>query len=352
MSRRRRAPIAFGLVGTGGIASTHARAIAAARGATLRAVCTRDPARARAFADTFGGEPMSSLDALLARPDIDVVCIATPSGSHGSVALRSLAAGKHVLCEKPLEINTARIDAMIRAARRSGRILAGVYQQRFGDGARRLKRAVEQGRFGRLALCSAYIKWWRDPSYYAGSSWRGTLGLDGGGALINQGIHAVDMLQWFAGPPASVRAAARTQVHTMEAEDTLAAVLRFPHGALGVIEAATSCHPGQQMRVELCGEHGTAVLENDRLIRWEFARPLAGDKAIRRDAETRIGGGASDPKAIGILGHRLLVEDFVRSVRTGGTPLVPPEEARKAVALVQAIYRSARTDRAVRLARS
>jgi UDP-N-acetyl-2-amino-2-deoxyglucuronate dehydrogenase len=335
--------IGFAIVGTGTIAAFHARAIAATPGTELRAVHNRTAAKARAFAAEFGGEAVDDLDALLARPDVDAVCVTVPSGLHGEITVRALAAGKHVLCEKPLEITTERVDMMTAAAAKSGRILAAVFQNRLGAGAQHVKRAIASGRFGRLALCSAYVKWWRDAAYYAGSSWKGTEELDGGGALMNQAIHAIDLLQWLVGMPARVGAQVRTLVHPIKMEDTAAAWLEFPGGALGVVEAATSCFPGSRMRLEIAGEKGTAALEDDRIVRWEFADRRPEDEGMLQDRRTVIGGGASDPKAIGGEGHRLLVADLADAIRTGRPPLIDSREARNAVAIVRAIYQSART---------
>lgn len=341
--------IGFAIVGTGTIAGFHAQGIAATPGTELRAVQDQSAERAVTFAARFGGEPVSDLDALLRRPDVDAVCVTVPSGHHGEVTIRALEAGKHVLCEKPLEITTDRIDLMTVAAKRAGRILAAVFQSRLGVGAQHLRGALRAGRFGRLALCSAYVKWWRKPEYYSGSSWKGTRSLDGGGALMNQAIHAIDLLQWLVGMPVRVGAQVRTQVHSIEMEDTAAAWLEFPNGALGVIEAATSCYPGSRLRLEIAGECGTAILEDDTITRWEFASPLPEDDVIVVGGRSRIGGGAADPKAIGLEGHRLLIADFAESIRTGRPPLIDSREARNAVAIIEAIYQSARTGTAVSL---
>jgi predicted dehydrogenase len=341
--------IGFAIVGTGAIAGFHARAIAATPGTELRAVYDKAHERARAFAAEFGGEPMGDFDELLKRPDVDAVCVTVPSGQHGEIAIRSLEAGKHVLCEKPLEISTERIDLMSAAAKKAGRILAGVFQSRLGAGAQHLKGALAAKRFGQLALCSAYVKWWRAPEYYSGSTWKGTRALDGGGALMNQAIHAVDLLQWLVGMPTRVGAQVRTLVHKIEMEDTAVAWLEFSNGALGVIEAATSCYPGSRLRVEIAGERGTAILEDDRIMKWEFAESLPGDELIALGGRSSIGGGASDPKAIGGEGHRLLVADLANSIRTGRPPLVDSREARNAVAIIEAIYLSAQTGSAVSL---
>jgi len=286
---------------------------------------------------------------LLADPEVEAVYIASPVYCHAKQIIAAAEAGKHVLCEKPLEITTERIDMMAAAAKKAGRILAAVFQSRLGAGAQHMKTALKAGRFGRLALCSAYVKWWRAPEYYSGSTWKGTRSLDGGGALMNQAIHAVDLLQWLVGMPAKVGAQVRTQVHAIEMEDTAAAWLEFPNGALGVIEAATSCYPGSRLRLEIAGERGTAILEDDRIIRWEFANPQPGDDAIRLGSASTIGGGASDPKAIGTEGHRLLVADLADCIRTGRPPLIDSHEARNAVAIIEAIYLSARTGSAVAL---
>jgi len=336
--------IGFGLVGTGSIADFHAWAIAQVDGASLRAVCSRDAAKAEAFAAKHGTKAAPSLAALLARPDVAVICVTTPSGAHEEIAVAALKAGKHVLCEKPLEISTERIDRMIAAARQSGRWLGAVLPARFGDGARALKSAVEQGRFGRLTLCSAQVKWWRSEEYYRSGKWRGTWTLDGGGALMNQGIHAVDLLQWLAGMPVEVSAFSATLGHQIEVEDTLTASLRFEHGALGTIECATSCAPGAPRRIELCGTRGTATLEDDRLVRWAFDQTRPEDDALLAgQQQIPANSGAADPRAIGVEGHRRVISDMREAVAGHRAPLVAGEEGRKAVALIESIYAAARS---------
>ena len=338
--------IGFGIVGTGAIAGFHARAIAAVPGAVFRAACSRTPEGAARFCAEHGGDPAGTLDDLLSRADIDAVSITVPSGTPGEVALRALECGKHVLCEKPLEVSTARIDRMIAAASGADRILAGVFQSRLGEDAQRLKSFVDDGRFGRLASCSAYVKWWRDPAYYSKSSWKGTRAQDGGGALMNQAIHAVDLLQWLVGMPVRVSARIATRVHPIEVEDTAVAWLEFANGALGVIEAATSCNPGADMRIEIAGEKGTAILENGRLRCHGISDTHPQPSSVHaRNAGT----GASDPKAIGIAGHCALIEDLVRAIRGGEQPSISATEARRAVQLIEALYESHDTARVVEL---
>ena len=275
----------------------------------------------------------------------------TPSGAHAEIAVPFLEAGKAVLCEKPLEVSLEAVDRIVAAAQRGGGTLAGVFQMRLQQSARTLKAAVEAGRFGRLTSCSVYIKWWRSDEYYASSSWKGTYKLDGGGALINQGIHGVDLLQWIAGLPEEVSAFAAKLSHTMiEAEDTVAAVLRYAHGGLGVIEAATSAWPGDDLRIEIVGDRGSATLINDRLVRWEFADARPEDDAVRRDlSKGTLKVGSSDPRGMSWEGHRLLVGDLARALMEGRPPMIPGAEARRAVQLVLAIYESAKSGRSVRL---
>jgi UDP-N-acetyl-2-amino-2-deoxyglucuronate dehydrogenase len=343
-------PIGVGIIGTGNIAEHHVRALQQVDGAQLLACYSRASEKNHAFAQRFRIEPASTLEALLQRVDVQIVTIATPTGTHADIAIRALAAGKNVLCEKPLEINLQRVDAMLVAAERHHRLLGAVFQSRFGEGAQQLKRAIDQGRFGRLTLCDAYVKWWRTQDYYDSGAWRGTWDLDGGGALMNQGIHAVDLLQWLVGMPEEVSAQMGTLAHQRVAvEDTLVAQMRFAAGGLGVIEAATSVWPGFQKRIEISGERGSAVLQDDRLVSWQFAVSCPEDEAIRQQGQkpTQVGGGVANPMAFSYEGHRIQFQDFVDAVREGRTPAISGHEARNAVRLVTAIYTSCRTGRKV-----
>lgn len=340
--------LGFGIVGTGAIAAIHAQAIAGTAGAQLRAICGRSPEGARAFAARHGCEAETDLASFLARRDVDVVCVTVPSGAHRDVTIAALEAGKHVLCEKPLEITTPRIDDMIAAADRSTGLLAAVFQSRLSADAGRLKRAIAEKRFGRIASCSGYVKWWRDPSYYGGSTWKGTKHLDGGGALMNQAIHTVDLLQWLMGMPTRVSARVATLVHAIEVEDTAVAWMEFADGALGVLEAGTSNFPGADMRIEVTGEKGTAVLENGKISTWSFAD--AANHGATPDAAPPGGSGASNPIAIGSEGHRALMIDLVAAIQEGREPSIPAREARRAVAIIEAIHESHRLNRPMEIA--
>ncbi len=343
-------PIRFGIVGTGAIAPFHAKAIQSVEGAKLAGVASRTIQNARQFAQEHQIPFVAaSSEELVRHPEIDAIAITTPSAMHREPALAAIRAGKHLMIEKPLDATVEGIDEILAAAKQKGVYVGSIFQARFGDGARALKSALEAGRFGRLVLCSAYVKWHRAASYYTG--WKGKLALDGGGAVINQAIHAVDLLQWFAGMPAEVFAWTTRCVHTqIESEDTACAALRFPNGALGTIEASTALWPGWSRRVEICGELGSAAMEDDDIARWDFRDARPEDESIRSTRESAaMGSGASSPMAIGFEGHLRQFEDFVAAIREKRAPQVDGAEARKAVALVRAIYDSAERGTPVRL---
>ena len=343
-------PLGFGIVGVGMIADFHAQAIAHTMGGRLVGVASRNPQNAEAFAHKHGVPfATTSVDELVARPDIDVVCITTPSGAHLEPALAVVRAGKHLVVEKPIEITTERADELLRAADAAGVKVTPIFQARFGEGAQIIKSAIEAGRFGRMVLASAYVKWHRSAEYYTG--WKGTLKLDGGGALINQAIHAIDLLQWFAGLPTEVFCWTTRRVYGhIEAEDTAAATLRFPCGAMGSIEATTAVRPGWARRIELCGEHGSVMLDGDFISHWDFDHEVEGDSQIRAAKDTgALGSGASAPNAISFEGHRRQIQDLIDAVRENRPVAIDGHEARKAVALIRGLYASAERGAPVRL---
>ena len=346
--------IRFAIVGAGVIAEFHAAAIGEVDSARLTAVCDSVPERARALATKYGVDAETDLKALLARDDVDAVTIATPSGLHADIAVPAAKAGKHVLCEKPLEVTVERVQSIIDACDEAGVVLASVFQSRMSNNVRQIRETLDAGRFGRLVLASAQVKWMRSQEYYDGGKWRGTWELDGGGALMNQSIHSIDVLLHLAGAPVSVYAQTGTLTHTgIDVEDTAAAVVRFANGAMGVIEASTSCAPGFPRRLEISGEQGSVVLEDDRLIRWQFSDEQPDDEAIRsgETQDNRLRGGSSDPKAISHEGHRLLIQDMCEAIQDGREPAIPGREGIRAVELICAIYESARTGQPVSLSR-
>ena len=345
--------ICFGIVGTGMIANYHAKAIRAL-GAThniyVAGALDSAPGRAMDFA-LRNDVPFytDSAEDFFANPQIDVVCITTPSGAHLEPALQAIAAGKQLIVEKPLEITVERVDALLDAARQAQVKVAAIFQARLSRGARVLKQALESGRFGRLSLCSAYIKWHRSATYYSG--WKGTLKIDGGGAVINQAIHAVDLLQWLAGMPEEIFAFKTRRVHLgIEAEDTACATLRFASGALGTIEATTAAYPGWERRIEICGEFGSAAIEDDRIVRWDFRDMTPADSALLASPDNAsAGSGAGAPDQIDFSGHQQQIEDMVRSLRDGTPLLIDGAQARNTVVLVRALYESAESGLPVRV---
>jgi UDP-N-acetyl-2-amino-2-deoxyglucuronate dehydrogenase len=345
-----RPSLGFALYGLGMVADFHAQAIAHLEGGRLVGVATRNAGKARAFAQKHGVPfATASLDELLARPEVDVVCITTSSGAHLEPALAAIRAGKHVVIEKPIEITTERVDQILNAARAAKVWVVPIFQGRFGEGARTVKAAIAAGRLGRLVLASAYVKWHRAAQYYTGT--RGTLDIDGGGVVMAQAIHGLDLLQWFAGMPAEVFCWTTRRVYEhIEAEDTASAALKFPGGALGAIEASTALWPGWQRRLEICGATGSITLEDDRISKWEFKDAQPGDEAIRAaTSQAPMGTGASAPNTIGFVGHQRQFQDLVDALRENRPPALDGAEGRKAVALVRALYASAEQGRSVRI---
>jgi predicted dehydrogenase len=341
-------PFGIGIVGTGMIAAFHAKAIAAMQSAELVACCSRRPDQMQAFAGKNGGAAYTSLAAFMAHPGLDVVAICTPSGAHLEPALAAAAAGKHVICEKPLEVTTARVDQMIAACAEAGVMLAGIFPRRFNPSTALLKQAVAERRFGRIASADAYVKWWRTQAYYDSGAWRGTWALDGGGALMNQSIHTVDLLLHVMGDVRAVRAETRLVAHEgIEVEDTAIAMLEFKSGALGVIQGTTAAwsREGHPAEVQITGEGGSVFLTDDRFRVWEFAEEIPADERIRAEYglnAPQAGAGAADPAAIDFSWHQRNYEDALDALRAGRTPSLHGQEARRAVALIEAIYRSAK----------
>jgi predicted dehydrogenase len=344
--------LGFGIIGCGMISRFHARAIADVRGAKLVACFDSVPAAADRLGSETGCRAYHRLQEMLADDRVDAVVIGTPSGAHMEPAIAAAKAGKHVIAEKPLEITLSRCDRIIAACEKAGTKLSTIFPSRFHESAVELRRAVEEGRFGRLTLGDAYVKWFRTQEYYDSGKWRGTWELDGGGALMNQAVHSVDLLLWFMGPLAEVTAHAATLAHQRIAvEDVVTATLRFDSGALGVIEATTAAYPGYLKRIEIHGSQGSAAMEEEDIVRWDFASASRRDPAVRKKMAGRIsgGGGASDPAAIGHHGHARQFRDFVDAIAKRRTPAIDGPQGRLAVEAILAIYKSAETGKAVQL---
>ncbi len=342
----------FGIVGTGMIAHFHAKAIEAIEDSSLHSCFNKNPEKANEFAAKYGCKSYATMEEFLADPELEIITIGTPSGAHQEPALAAIHAGKHVICEKPLEITPERIDPLIEASEKNNVTLAAILNRRFNESVVVLKDAVDKGRFGTLTLVEASIKWYRSQEYYDSAGWRGTWALDGGGALMNQSIHIIDQLIHTVGPVKRVTASMGLLTHeNIEVEDTAVALLEFKNGAKGVVQGSTSCwsSTGHPAEVNICGSKGSAFLADESFKVWDFAESAPEDeyvhaKLMASDDAHKVGLGANDPNAINFTGHQRNFEEVVNAINEGRRPSVDCHEARKAVALICAIYESARND--------
>jgi UDP-N-acetyl-2-amino-2-deoxyglucuronate dehydrogenase len=340
----------FGIVGTGVIAAIHADAIALLSKTGLadaRLVAVTDVAAgaAGAFAAARGCRAEPDLDALLARRDVEVVCVCVPSGLHATIGVEAAKAGKHLVVEKPIDVSLDAADRLIDAARAAGVALTVISQHRFDPGLVELKRLLDDGALGRLVLGEASTKWYRTQAYYDSAPWRGTWAMDGG-SLMNQGVHYVDLLRWCMGPPAEVTAVYSTQAHQIEVEDTALAIVRFASGAVGTILSSTAAFPGFPQRLEITGTEGTVIVEDGRIVR----RALAAGTDPGSPAASAASA-AADPAALDVVSHAAQLADLLDAVDTGHEPSVSGQSGRDALEIVLAVYESSRTGRPVTLGR-
>lgn len=328
--------IGFGIIGAGAICPLHMSAIEQCDDARLMAIADVSEERARAIGEEKDVAWYTDYHDLLANPEIDVVCILTPSGLRAPVCIDAARAGKHIVAEKPLEVTLEKVDSIIDECDKAGVKLAVIFQVRFLPGVLAAHRAVTEGRLGKMVLGDAYVKWHRSQDYYDSATWRGTWALDGGGALMNQGIHYVDLLQWMMGPVDSIYGQMQTLVRErIEVEDTVAATLKFANGALGVIEATTSSKAGQPARLEIRGEKGTIIIEDGNVVLWD----VEGDESFVPE-KVETGSGATNPMAISSVGHCAQISDMVAAIQEGRPPVVDGREARKAIEIISGVYRS------------
>ena len=338
--------IYVGILGGGNISETHARAAREIEGVEIAAIYGHNQERAARLGQLYGGTVYGSFEAFLAHQPLDLVMIGSPSGLHAEQGIAAARCGLHVLVEKPIDVTIERADALISECERAGVKLGVFFQDRVAPDICQLKELVEAGRLGKPILVSGRVKWYRPPEYYRSSRWRGTWALDGGGALMNQGVHTVDLLLWLMGAVQRVSAKAVTALHEIEVEDTVVAMLEFANGAIGTLEAATSVYPGYLRRVELTGSAGTIILEHDRIIATDLLTPLAG---LIQPTEKSSNPSATSPVVSDVRGHKAVLEDFLRAIETNGKPRCDGQEGRRSVELVRAIYESSRTGQAVTL---
>lgn len=352
----------IGVIGIGAIASHHAKAVGDIENADVVAGSCRTEPKGREFAREFDCEWYADYEELLDEVNPDVVTVATPSGAHLKPTLAAVERGVDVLCEKPLEITVERIDRMLGAAEEAGVKLGGIFQQHFNPAVKTVRKAIAEGRFGDLAVANAYVPWWREDAYYEGS-WKGTQDLDGGGALMNQSIHAIDAIQWLVAadmdldprenPVEEVSAYTDVLGHDpehIEVEDTGVAVLRYRDGTLGQILGTTAMYPGNLRSLQVAGRDGTAEVLEDELATWQFRETRPADDEIREEfGEETAASGASDPMAIDYTGHTRNIRAFLDWVENDTDYGLDGWQARKAVAIIEAIYESAETGQPVAL---
>jgi UDP-N-acetyl-2-amino-2-deoxyglucuronate dehydrogenase len=345
-----RGPLGVAIVGAGNIATAHIDAIRSNPDAHLTGISGGRSDGAERLAASHAVRHYPDVAAIAADPEVDLVAICTPSGAHLEPAVTVMRAGKHVIVEKPLEVTSERARALMATAAAAGVTLSVIFNSRFADANAFVQREIAAGTLGRLLQADAYVKWWRSEAYYQSAAWRGTWQLDGGGALMNQAIHHLDLLLWMAGPVGEVFAYADTLAHPgLEVEDTLVAVLRYQSGALGQLSAATSLWPGRAKLLQLHGDQGYAVIEDDVLREW---RTRSGDEGARCEALARFGGeatgGAADPLTISFENHRRQYRDVIDAIRRGRKPAIGGEAGLDAVRVIEALYRSLREGRPIR----
>ena len=330
--------IHIGLIGGGNISQTHARAALAIPGVDVAAIYGTNAEKVSHLSNEFQAQPYSDFDAFLSHRPMELVIIGSPSGLHATQGIAAAERGLHVLTEKPIDISTARADALIQAAEKSGVKLGVLFQDRMKPHIRKLRQWVRDGVLGDVFLVDARVKWYRPPEYYEHSQWRGTLALDGGGALINQAVHTVDLLVWLLGDVVRVCARTATALHKIEVEDTAVAILEFSSGVRGVLQATTAAYPGFPRRVEITGSKGTVVLEHDLIVAADFrdAHAPVIEPVIRDENQS-----ASSAVVGDFHGHQAVIEDFLAAIKENRPPVCDGHEGRRSIAVIEAIYRAA-----------
>jgi UDP-N-acetyl-2-amino-2-deoxyglucuronate dehydrogenase len=339
----------IGLVGCGRISQFHIDAIGKVDGIALAAVADIDAGRARTAGEKVGVPWFTSLDAMLAGAELDIVAVCTPSGLHPEHGIAAAQAGKHVVSEKPMALSIDGADALIAACEKAGTKLFVVKQNRLNPAIQLLKRAVERGRFGRIFMANVTVRWQRPQEYYDAEKWRGTWKLDGG-AIMNQASHYVDLVQWLVGPVESVMAKTATQARQIEAEDSGAAVLQFVSGAIGMIEVNVLTYPrNYEGSITLIGETGTVKIGGtsvNKVEHWSFADYDDDDKLVETGAIN------TNPPTVYGFGHAGYYRNVVAVLRGKAKADTDGREGRKSLALILGIYESARTGKNVTIASS
>ncbi len=333
--------LGFGIVGGGVIGPFHANAIESVKGAKLVAVCDVVEEASRKFSEQTGADGYTDLGDMLKRDDLDVLDVCTPSGLHAKLGIQGAEVGKHVMVEKPIDVTLEAADSLISVCEKADVKLGVIFQHRFDAATRKLKDATDQGRFGKLVLGDAYVKWYRTQEYYDKGGWRGTWKFDGGGSLINQSVHTIDLQRYIMGDPDWIFGKIGVMTHNIETEDLGLAIIQFKNGARGVIEGSTSIYPGLSERLEIHGEKGTAILEGGKMVKWA----IEGEE--EESEEKADMSAAAEASAITADSHALQIQDFVDAINEDRKPLVDGHEGRKALEVIIGIYRSSEEGKTV-----
>ena len=344
----------WGIIGCGVIAPWHADSVVATAHADLHAVCDIDLEKGQAFAERYGGVAFyEDYRQMLKEAGLDVVSICTPSGLHAEMTIAAAQAGVHVLCEKPMAITVPQMDAMMEAVAEAGTKLEVIFQRRTYPTTQIVREAVQSGLLGQLTLADAYLKYYRSPAYYMSADWRATWALDGGGALMNQGVHGIDVLVWIMGDVESVYAKAEAKVRDIEVEDTAVALVTFKDGAYGVIEGTTSSNPGEPTTFFFHGAKGTIALDDKGIQKWAVAedKSVVAENDPEKCASRSELSATADPTSIGRAGHQAQVDDLCMAIADDREPMITGDSARKAVELILAIYASAQSGQEIQMDR-
>ena len=325
----------FAIAGCGMIAGFHADAIRSLPNAELIGAVDYNAQKAEEFCKKYNIRVYGSYDEVLSDGDVDAVCICTPSGFHAEQAIKALQNKKHVVIEKPMALNTTDSDRIIAECEKSRCMLTVISQLRFSEGVQKIKKLIDSNAFGGLIFCDLYMKYWRNPEYYANCGWKGTALLDGGGALMNQGIHGIDLLQYIVGEAKLLHGKTKTAFHNIEVEDVAVATVEFLNGALGVIEGSTCCYPGFERKIEILGDNGCAVLREgiiEKLI-------VNGETIIENAESGSEVNTANDPSAMSYKLHAMQINNFINAINGEEKLLIDAKEGRKAVRLIEEIYK-------------
>lgn len=339
------AKLGIGIIGTGSIAKTYSKCITEIADAHLVAMFSKSESRLAHIEKQFNVPVFFNLKEFLGQKAIDLVIVCNESGKHGEAIKNAAMAGKHVLCEKPLEVTTKKIDAAIDVCKAQNVILGCVFQNRCATDFRTLLEAVEAGLLGKLVMGNAHINWFRSKEYYANNPWRGTFQFDGGAAFMNQGIHTIDLLLKVMGPVASVFGNVKTMVHDIEGEDVGSAIVDFKNGAIGTITGGTSLFPGYPERLEIYGEKGSVIMQAGKITDWN----VENMSVLENMKSTSAASGANDPTSIGHLNHKIVLQDMFDAILEKRPPMVEGVEAKKPVAFITALYLSSKEGKKILL---